>query len=123
MSQLSAQVQMMLASALDIGTQVQGGRQQNSVKQTDREQLKGNLHELYHYQQLVHHEGWVGCGANQHYPQDYASALNVSVMDLPWRNLALCDSMDEPWGHYAMRSKSDKDKCYMSSLKWGIKNQ
>ena len=54
---LSAQVQMMLASALDIGAQVQGGRQQNGVKQTDREQLKDKLHELYHYQLFVHHEG------------------------------------------------------------------
>ena len=81
------------------------------------------MHELYHYQQLTHHEGWVGYGNNQHYPQDYASILNVLVMNLPWRNLALCDSVNELWGHYAMQNKSDKDKCYMSSLKWGIKNQ
>ena len=120
---LSGQVQMMFTIALDIGTQIQGGRRQNGIKQTDREQLKSKLHELYHYQLFVHHEGWVGCGTNQHYLQDYASILNVLVMDLPWRNLALCDSMNEPWGHYAMRSKSDKDKCYMSSLKWGNKNQ
>ena len=67
--------------------------------------------------------GEYGVELDQLYPQDYASTLNVSVMDLPWRNLALCDSMDEPWGHFAMQNKSDKGKCYMISLKCRIENQ
>ena len=32
------------------------------------------------------------------------------------RNLAICDEMDGPWGHYAKWDKSEKDKCYMISL-------
>ena len=31
-------------------------------------------------------------------------------------NLAICDNMDRPRGHYAKWNKSDKDKYYMISL-------
>ena len=36
---------------------------------------------------------------------------------------AISDNLDEPWGHYAKWSKSDKDKYYMISHIWDLKSQ
>ena len=36
-------------------------------------------------------------------------------------NLAICDNMDGPWGHYAKWNKSVKDKPYDLTYMWDLK--